>query len=299
MKKKTAPNKANQRPDSPSVSDLIQYYRIGKAAELLGCTTDELLQLGVIGKVEILAPVIAPAKFSWPTGDAAIPFPEIEKPFVERFDESMRIGLMPSDLAKMEAVGWTIPYRFRNPVVARHLIATAPKSFEAALAERDSTETPPAMRKLIAAWGESPTGLMRLRESALYSPWTQIDKPCDDAPKTTLEHLFVSRSEVERLREGLPQENSLATELGPYGAESGYIERHARRQLEALKVAVWLHRDAITAVVGNGSQWAREVDDLSMKWWPPSTTRRLGLDTVTSLLRSVLRDDGEKLFDQL
>jgi hypothetical protein len=328
MKKQNEPSEASHSPQGKGISDLIRYYKIGTAAALLGCTTEALLHLGAIGKVEITAPIVAAAEFTWPVGNATIGFIEIDTPFVHYFDASSRVSLFPYDLAKIEAVGWTVPWRFYAPTYSRQVIKSAPRTFEESITERNKQRTARneqvdryliALRKTIPDGnvisdtesepsfpmpGPNDThffdeGLEQLHEAGFYSAWLQTQDPSADAPKTTLEHLFISKLEVDRLRANLPQENPLPeSELGQSEPKRphGGIERHAKPRLEALQVAVWLHRKAIKDVVKDGTKWAREVDARSREFWPPGSSPELELDTITKLLRSVLRDDCTNLF---
>jgi hypothetical protein len=137
MKKQNEPSEASHSPQGKGISDLIRYYKIGTAAALLGCTTEALLHLGAIGKVEITAPIVAAAEFTWPVGNATIGFIEIDTPFVHYFDASSRVSLFPYDLAKIEAVGWTVPWRFYAPTYSRQVIKSAPRTFEESITERN------------------------------------------------------------------------------------------------------------------------------------------------------------------
>jgi hypothetical protein len=300
------------------ISSFIQYYKLHNAAAQLGCTTEELLHIGVLGKVEILAPIVAASKFVWPTRGAEVGFLELDTPFIHYFNAASRVALFPSDLAQIEAVGWTIPWRFYAPEYSRRVIETAPKTFEEALAERHAQQTQkdeeldrlsananfpcpfPAQRD----FDQEAKNLRNMREAAFYAPWIQYvesEEPLyDDMPKTTLENLFISKSELDRLREGRQQENPLPeSEIGqqehvrqPHAG----VERHAKPRLESLLVAVWVYRKEIKTIVKDATKWARKVEGDSKKILPPGHTSER---QMVRQLQLVLQDDPAKLFEPL
>jgi hypothetical protein len=329
-KQKAASNASEGSSSNKGISDLIQYYRITTAAELLACTAEELLHLGALGKLEITAPVVAAGEFTWPTGAAKVAFIEIDSPFVHYFDASSRVALFPHDLAKIEALGGTLPWRFYAPTYSRRTIENAPRSFEIALAERNARRLEKNqqvdrwladLRKTIPdgnvssdsdsgprfpMMGPEDTflddGLIQLREAGFYTAWVQVGDPAADSPKTTLEHLFISKAEVDRIRQDLPQENPLPTsELGQNEPKRphGGVERHSKVRLEALQVAIWVHRKAIKDVVGNASKWARMVEAQSNFGWPPGSVLQLEHKALAQLLQRVLREDWTDMFTPL
>lgn len=59
------------------ISESTEYFRISKAAELLECTPEDLLHLGVNYKVEIMAPVLSEGVYEWAIEPESAGFPEI------------------------------------------------------------------------------------------------------------------------------------------------------------------------------------------------------------------------------
>lgn len=103
------------------VSKGTEYFRISRAAEILGCMSEDLLQMGATGNAEIIAPVISAGIYEWPVGWDGTSFPEIEPSFHTGFSAADRVILSMADLAKIEAIGWTIPTFFYAPTKAREV----------------------------------------------------------------------------------------------------------------------------------------------------------------------------------
>lgn len=114
----------NERP-APDGDDIISkgtaYFRIDRAAALLGCTSEDLLHLGATGNAEIIAPVIAGGGYEWPVAWDGTPFPDLEPSFHAEFNAADRVILSAFDLAKIEGIGWTIPTFFCAPAKAREV----------------------------------------------------------------------------------------------------------------------------------------------------------------------------------
>lgn len=300
-------------------SDLMQFFRLGKAAELLECSADELLHLGATGRLEIVAPIVAPGEFAWPVENESVAFIEIDEPFVRYFDASSRVALFPSDLAKIEAVGWAVPWRFYAPNISREIIAQAPRTFEDSLVTRNEkrvqrdTNANRSLAQFIKKQSgkdfeensdvdfpfprDSTLALLEkgtrdLRESGFYSAWMRTDAVDEDAPKTTIEHLFISHQELVRLRDGLPQTHVLPdAELKAVPERvHGNTERNSKNRFEILFAAVWLSRKTIKEVVGSGKEWAQQIDIRIWEIWPDK--RPMALATIEDLLEDVLSERG-------
>jgi hypothetical protein len=48
----------------------FEYLRLVSAAKLVGCTMEDLLHLGAVGKATLLAPVIAAGEYEWRVSSA-------------------------------------------------------------------------------------------------------------------------------------------------------------------------------------------------------------------------------------
>lgn len=105
-----------EKTDPTAWREKLEYVRLARAAKMIGCPVDELLHLGAIGEVTVLAPVVAEGEYEWPVSETG------EKswyePFRGEFDSSDRVILHRRDVAKIEAIGWVIPRLFFAPEVA-------------------------------------------------------------------------------------------------------------------------------------------------------------------------------------
>ncbi|MFJ1472065.1 hypothetical protein, partial [Massilia orientalis] len=105
--------------DSFSRGVEAELLRLPRAAELLRCTVEELLNLGANGTVGVIAPILAGGRYTWPRADASLAFPEVDHPFTKEFGVGDRVWLTKYDLACIEAQGWATPNTFYAPHIAR------------------------------------------------------------------------------------------------------------------------------------------------------------------------------------
>lgn len=268
-------NQPPQPKSLPNISGLdpvasgSEYYKLGKAAMLLGCLPDELLHLGAIGKAEIMAPVLSTAIFEWPVGSDGMGFPKLETPFQILFNASDRVILSKFDLAKIEAVGWTNPSFFYAPSKARNLIENYVFDPDTcAQAEAGEPLTDVATGAILEGWtirklGATavPDGMLSIqREFGFHSPWHEMGSitHSDDGEKseqssmqfktpnepTTTAHLFISKVEVQRLKAGSPQdENAIKRASGTsepaIEKNINHLNRHAAKREPMWEAAVY------------------------------------------------------------
>nr|WP_315252934.1 hypothetical protein [uncultured Duganella sp.] len=237
-----------------------EYFRLDRASEILRCAAADLLHLGAVGKAEIMAPVVCPGVFKWPQGSAGIPFPEISGPLPVSFNQADRIILSASDLSKIEAVGWAIPQFFYAPTAARRLIDLH-SLFVTNVPEKELIDGVEVFRSTVFQFSEEE---QFLREAGFNSLW--VPKGVDNfirngdgdfedasdyvAPEysseriTKIEHLFLSKSELQRLIDGLPQDE-MAVERSRNDIKSinveniGHLNRHAFNREFLWKVAIY------------------------------------------------------------
>jgi hypothetical protein len=317
-------------PSFPSVRDpatdkflgLMKFIRISRAAELLGCAADQLLHLGAIGEVEIVAPVVVAGEFAWPTEQGASAFIDLDRPFVRYFDASSRVGVFPNDLARIEAIGWATPWRFYAPDSAREVIKHSPRTFEESLLAINEQKRNKileakanAVEKLskgglseeeedrVKYFVNNPTfedaklldrGAWQFREEGFRSAWVRVEAVDETTEKTTIEHLFIAAKEYARLQEGLPQtltfpEAELA-ELPPK-PERLNVAYNAKTRFDVFFAAVWLHRKAIKNVVKDATKWNRELQTQTQALWGTHASP-LSERVIEDLLRDVLSDQG-------
>lgn len=245
------------------VSKGTEYFRINKAAEILGCTSDDLLHLGAIGKAEIMAPVISKGRFEWPIGSAGIAFPELDNPTQKEFNATDRVILSKIDLASIEAIGWTIPTFFYAPSSARKVIEDAQLWLGEATEQGEIhyiTDETGEITRSSQLFSIAPyvvdNDLNELREISYFSPWhpvSSLEQDLNDtiifpsiennSEKTTINHLFISKKELQRLVSGQAQDDATAKRNMKINEEpvasNGHFERHARPQVLVLKAALY------------------------------------------------------------
>lgn len=249
----------------------VRYFKIAKAAEILGCSQDDLLHLGANGQAEIMAPVLLSEAFEWPVGSCTVAFPEIDVPFQIRFSAADRVILSKFDLSKIEAVGWANPIAFYAPAKARDLVENA-----SIFSGIDADDLPQEQLQdvnsgdVIEGWRVvrpppapiSDDASLRLREYGFNSLWyatgsvehfsdddtSHIENSAELTPTlsemTRIEHLFVSKAEVQRLKAGIPQHEIVASR-GENLLEADlertirHLDRHSSRREPMWKAAVY------------------------------------------------------------
>lgn len=232
---------SEQQSSAERISSAVEYYRLELAAKNLGCSAEELLHLGVIGKAQIMAPVLMSGEYEW-RGLEAGAFPELKEPIRRDFGTSDRVILLSEDLAQIEAIGWATPTQFSYPSRARDAV-----KFERAFLgygfEQESVEihqyelnqmvNERVMQILSASQGQNVSGGVSLKgksesvdetcslsgkggvndadtynkfllqQRAYFLPWRAIESE-DAQIKTEINHLFISRHEIDRIKAGKP-----------------------------------------------------------------------------------------------
>lgn len=299
-----------------AITSRAKYFRLDKAATMLGCTADELLHLGAIGQAELLGPVVSPATFIWPDGGPGMFFPEIEAPFKVQFNEVDRVIFAATDLARIEAVGWCIPSMLFAPEKARELVSSLAMTLEGAIArehdlQRERREVLMERKDAIARWAEEnripweqlekmlvteplviDDGFQRMREQGFDYAWFLVDDPQDDAPKTTLAHLFITKDELTRLGNGDPQSAAALARQGQTPVsltkEHGNAERFSKPRIVVLQAAIHCLAEQVPRWP-NATELARMIDTKGPSFWPENGSPPLSLSVIEELLREVLR----------
>lgn len=295
----------------------IKYHRISKAAEMLGITADELLHRGALGQLSIIAPVMATGRFTWPAPEDRVGYFDMSGELEYEFGPADRVILPSNALRLIEAMGWVIPRQFYSPNVARQ---AALRHLQVEFVEDDGEILPDDEIELHASAADvtpqkdlelhdnwldlrRPLFQQQIRERAINGLWTAAGDPAADAPKTTIDHLFVSVREIARLLNGSPLSLGSQIRLEAEKArrtvkQHGNVEVNARPQLEVLRFGLWLHRNEIKEIVGNATRWAAEIEDQAAKLWPPSEEEvkpPLERDVIAKSLRLIFQDDPKKL----
>ncbi|MBA5605389.1 hypothetical protein H3H36_08450 [Duganella sp. FT3S] len=295
----------------PLGTDLIsintKYYKIGKAAEILKCSADDIVHLGSLGKMEIMAPVLSGSMFEWPIGSAGIPFPELEKPFSFKFTVADRVILSKFDLASIEATGEATPNYFFLPSKARSAIA----DFEAfSLDEMEPFELEIKNEKgekvgstTILKQVDEPTlteNQIALRELSYHSPWHKAQPNINEKTETntigdqaiTIDNLFVSKEEIIRIINGTPQGddakkiNSQDDEVS-YHENINYQNRHSSKREPILIAAIY----CLTQKLGrniSAAKLTQEVELVAPRFYPETGSFPLTTKTIEGHLSAAI-----------
>jgi hypothetical protein len=270
-----------QKANPTVISDIIlnnaEYFRINKAAEILGCTTEDLLHMGVIGKAEILAPVVSVGIFEWPRGMNGLPFDEIDTPVQREFDATDRVILSKKDLAKIEAIGWTIPSFFFSPSKAREVVKYAQTWMGLDIVE-DSRVISTTKDEFGNITGETivlhqkpwepDSESLPFREMGFYTPWYAVKQLKKNADRTTIAHLFISHKELERIKENKPQDNATVQhEPQEHKPAHGNVEWNAKRRESVLQAAIYC-KIHYPEECSNNRLWAEKIETSAMRFWP-------------------------------
>jgi hypothetical protein len=308
------PQSARPQLDGDDVLSVgTEYFRIERAAEILGCAAFDLLHLGAIGKAEITAPVVSPGSFEWPEGSEGMCFPEINGRVRVSFSAADRVILSTVDLAKIEAVGWTIPQFFYAPTAARRVLEEA-MFFRGACSEVNDGNSGERDGPYTDAWLALGGGLNAtldtlmesLREIGLNSRWNPAGAnvivqnaqgdledisdycPPDYSPDvvTKISHLFMSKAELKRLKSDLPQDEVAAVRGKRDQHLSdvkniGHFERHAlvhERMYRAAVYCLW----KLVSSKPTSDDLVKQIDTVLQAEWPTETA--LSLDRMKAYL---------------
>lgn len=301
-----------------------EYFRLVTAAELLGCSAHELLHLGAIGKAEIMAPVLLNGTYEWPVGWDGMAYPEMEPSFRSDFDIRDRVVLLIDDLKKIEAVGGATPRTFFAPSkgleIAKYWrggsffdsvpsleegttedqIITS-KTYYPELAIEMQTQPEPAESK-------SPDFFARMQENAISVPWylgrsfrgrgksDQDEGEFLDGPqnaefsKTTAEHLFISKAELNRLAENAPQDSAVLKRQQADAKRKkvhGNAERYSSKREQVLSFAIYCKDKWPEPCAGSVTNWAKVIDEKALLGWE-SGEPPLSRVEIEKLLRQAL-----------
>jgi hypothetical protein len=330
----TSSNKiGSPTPDGTDIiSRGTEYFRISKAAEILRCTADDLLHMGATGNAEIMAAVLAKGYFEWPVDGDGLGFPEVDEPFVVEFDGKDRVILSDKDLANIEGKGWTIPRFFYSPTKAREVIKNAPvslsealeneeerkrliklkiddysKTYEAQIADKFDLDNEADIEKASSSRAgfesykaslSEPSGLtssqIAIREYAFYAAWYPVDELEPDAEKTTIDHLFISKKELLRLKNGLPQDDAVLKRNKKILEQTLQSKIHGNTEVNAsiresiLKAAIYCMYNYPEKCKKDNVSWAKVIDEKAPIFWQDGEPPR-SKSTIERLLGEALK----------
>lgn len=135
---------------------------------------------------------------------------------------------------------------------------------------------------------EDPELLQARREDLFWSEWIRESEPCQKAaPKTTIDHLFISTEQLLWLTRRNPKESvtdSALNGVAPLEVEhNGHHERHAVPRVQVLMAAIYCFLNFEDRCRESNAEWARVIDEKAPLFWSAGTPP-LGLDLITRLL---------------
>lgn len=260
------------------ISASMEYFKIAKAAELLGCSADDLLHMGVNCKLEILAPVLLEGMCVWAIKPESAGFPEIVGQVKHYFDAAERVHLSWTDLAKIEAIGWTCPTFFYAPSKAQEIDEILQNSFPVSLAGCVEGDTISLSRnegdKVMMSVTYAPLKLteqscesIELRKKHYLAAWYPEEEIVGHE-KTTMDNLFISKNELFRLKAGRPNESAIKPErMELVRAPHGNTESNAKIELSVLKAAVYCYINSPKSCKSSHVAWAKTIDEKAGLFW--------------------------------
>jgi hypothetical protein len=323
------PKKNGPRPWLPDT----QYMPLVAAATALDRTAEEVLHLGVVGELNIMAPVMREGVYIWqPQEVFNLPVSPTLKSYVEvNFGPEDLIFLDRGTLAIIERKGWALPRVFFSPEKAREQFAKWQAEHPSEGGELCRPADIPMnflndVRWLKVQLGQlakfkseqSAAELHQEQERYFLAPWRPvveenkflIEKAGDsyvvaedvpDDQRTTVKTLYVSVGEILRLRE-IEQASQLESVAGrePRGQQlaekevlNRYAERHAKRREDAWLAALVCLYAWPTKCGESAQAWAEKVA-IEQRLFEGLSDTLLGKGTLRQKL-STIREMAEAL----
>lgn len=286
------------------ISISSEYFRISKAAELLGCTAEELLHLGVNYQIEIMAPVFSEGIYKWAIEPESVGFPEIIGPVELYFNASDRVLLSREDLAKIEAIGWAIPTFFYAPSKAQEfddllLSVSVPAALNKLAPKNTATISRRKADALISSITFSPTKLLKsdnelipIRKEHYYSAWYSDTESIVCPEKTTISSLFISKKELERLNSGQSMGDANLPRRWPIFREpSKHDERHASKRESILVAAIYCKKkwpEKCKKIPG----WVATIENNQELFWTDKDEPLREHGGIMRLLSAAMKGEG-------
>jgi hypothetical protein len=252
----------------------FQYIKLVSVSEALKISMETLLQFGTQGKLKIIAPVVAAGQYAWP-GNRKAPMGSVMhlSEFWIDFGPGDRILLSSYDVASIEGVGWTIPKYIFTPERTKKML--------------DNMEN------------RKPSGLdLRKKELGMvaidkYSdwencPWVMLNDANKETPKTTIDNLFLSRDEFDRLKRGGSGFGEVVNVLGvdaePEKPHRNSVRYSSEREKIYSAAVYCLMLDSKEA--DNAADLARKIEKSIYKFWPDKDPLAFG--TIEKYLRKAI-----------
>lgn len=300
-----AENKTHTYTVNQLISSSSEYFRISRAAEELGCSTDDLLHLGATGNAEIMAPVLVEGMYEWQIPLGGREYSELIDSAKYHFSAFDRVILSWKDLAKIEAKGWTVPEFFYSPLRAKEFdellelsrlepsVGSDP-DLTMTVQKKENNKLISAVTYSLLKLTEFDSNSTELRKAMYNSAWFSESPPLENAERTTLQNLFISKVELIRLKQGLPQDGvAIERKEQADRITHGNVERFAEPRVAILKAAIFC-KASFPDLCNNNRAWAKLIDEKSPLFWPETCKPPLELNTIERLLGEALDDAKQR-----
>lgn len=297
-----------------------EHLKLSRAADLLGCKPEDLLHLGVSGKIQIMSPVLCAGIYVWDVSTEntqdSLAFPEIRGPIKRVFDAAERVVLRWVDLAKIEGVGWVIPSCFYSPSHAQEIDEFLISGLSAVHSSANLSEVDDEEAITTVTRSEGGKELMsvvfsmkqkfdlddrlttRRRSAYLSNAWYPFEEHTVDAqhsPRTTIDHLFLSKEEFERINK---RELSADAERPGRGETQklvhGNVESNAQKRKPVYEAAIYCLANFFDQCSNNGkvvgTRLAQVIDEKAPLFWPEDYEPNLKRSTIETLIREALKE---------
>lgn len=263
---------------------LASYLSLKDAARHFGLTPRRLLSLGADGRLPVYAPVLNAGVYHWPTGQAAIAFPDLPTPFSRHFNAADRVQLTTTQLKEIEGQGRSDVRSFYAVEAARQTLASV--EFGPMLREKRLTiRTSPGLGKVgyqvqtLVKEDEYKPVDPELADLAVASAWHFAEKTALATVCTTPRHLFIS-----------PRELSLLIDVdSSEPAVHGNTIRNAEKREQVLAAALHV-LFAQPARCKDARSLAQEIEAASARIWPVSRVPPMEPRSMEDLLQKALAD---------
>lgn len=311
----------NRNDTAHNILALSREIKLHRAADYLGCAIEDLLHLGSIGRIRLFAPVLCKGSYS-PDILTDSAFPEALPGNRYYFDASDRVVLRPKDLRKIEAVGWVIPESFWAPTHLRNMDeffqfqnTAGQERYKRSVEMGDPNEDTFSMRTVLTTDGREQyqyncmtdpgqiytEELLKLREHRYHFTYWYASEPQPEgeiqfSERTTVDHLFVSVSDLNALKESkLASLPDLTKDMLGEPVIHKNKERFSSARESVLAFGIYCLVNFRDEAMPNGkfvaTDLAKVIDEKSPLLWPSTGEPPLARETVERLLRQAVRID--------
>lgn len=301
-------NRIKDPKEARSLAVLRTHHSIGNAANLLNCSAEDLLHLGGIGQVEILAPIKAYGTYQWPPKEAFGGFPECTKlPMEFELNEPTLVTLTEDDLKRIERLGQVVPRFFFSPELAMEIAPPLREDLMqlgAREPEDDDVELPDSeefyqrigkTKEEIEKMLELPEHFRTtqtvgaLRQIGYLGPWEAADIDERSAQPTSIKDLFIWTDEILNIIGGADDRGVALVHRQHKkinGSVHGVALSNRLKQLEIVRAAYYILRSRIAGckkcnVTHRGLSGL--VEQEAFNFWAPDA-HRWTIDRIERLL---------------